>query len=675
MSENKNPWVEKGNNIEAPKKRSFFWWNLDIEKKDFLDFRYNTQEEIDKLNSEMMTEDLWEIVTQPNKIENQTNINDENHFENSGMNDSENITVENTQPTVQSSREEINTNEELIEDDANNMDNTDKNIQSESEATSLVNDNQDLWYNEDFEWINDENDWLNSAKFFDPFELNFDDESETDIENDDIENIHKNEDNYEDNDKIYDEDSDENDGNTTDENINENINETNNEDELKNDEVEVVDDNKNETVDKDENNDDFETNNEDEIIDNNESNDENTIENNQNSKILDESQSNNDLENLMGDVDDPNGEIEESIEDKDIIENYDENNIDGNNWDKSEIKDEDENESESNVDPENDDKDKIVNDDEDKVVDSYTENNDAENNNENEIIDNNVAKEDENDNISKENDDIENHTEDEITDKEDDTESDTIEDNDEDITISNDEDNNEIWANSPFIPVKDKEDTQAEKTNISTRKKKKYSRDWKQITNDEIELEEWQDSADNENDDEYIPSDEEIFEQEPDFFADDELSKQFMKLVWNSRWIFRLERKNWGVESCFKIIGWKNTDTTLEYLFYLIEQPGEPLDLFIKKIERDLDNWEEIEHLVQFSYEDKKLNIFVDEIILYEHINNADDSSWEYRDTKAVLEKFIFLSQTYYDELESEIKRQQEEKQKKRQLQNIFKGF
>jgi hypothetical protein len=60
---------------------------------------------------------------------------------------------------------------------------------------------------------------------------------------------------------------------------------------------------------------------------------------------------------------------------------------------------------------------------------------------------------------------------------------------------------------------------------------------------------------------------------------------------------------------------------------------------------------------------------------LYEDINNADDSSWEYRDTKAILEKFIFLTQTHYDELESEVKRQQEEKQKKRQLQNIFKGF
>jgi hypothetical protein len=38
-----------------------------------------------------------------------------------------------------------------------------------------------------------------------------------------------------------------------------------------------------------------------------------------------------------------------------------------------------------------------------------------------------------------------------------------------------------------------------------------------------------------EDDEEYNPSDEEIFEQEPEFFANDELSQQFLKLVQNVR--------------------------------------------------------------------------------------------------------------------------------------------
>jgi hypothetical protein len=44
-----------------------------------LDFRYNTQEEIDKLNDEMTTTgDLDEIIQQTNNDENNENINNEN---------------------------------------------------------------------------------------------------------------------------------------------------------------------------------------------------------------------------------------------------------------------------------------------------------------------------------------------------------------------------------------------------------------------------------------------------------------------------------------------------------------------------------------------------------------------------------------------------------------------
>ena len=685
MPDNKNPSIENNNNIETPKKRSFFWWNLDLEKKDFLDFRYNTQEEIDKLNNEMMIEDLNSTVTQSNNIENQINTKDDELVEESEIEGSADSSLENMQWGIQSPEEEINTEEELMEDDTDNISNKNNEeiVNAELEPESIdeesnlqVNDNQDLEYNEIFEWTDDENDWISSNKIFDPFELNFDDEDENDIENESIESNNENENNSENNDEDnnenYGETVDENYGETVDENYGETVDEnsiegnnedeTENNDEIKNDnENKIMDNDKDEIVDNDEDelskgNDDVEGNTEDEIIDNNEntteSTDENTTENNQDFESLDEIKNNDSFEDNISedaeDAEDSNDKIVENIEGKDIIENHDEDNIDSNDENEAEIKNEDE--PEYSDEPEYNGKDKVVNDNEDEVVDDDEEN-DAENDDEDGILD-------------EEDDKIE----------EDNTESDIIENN-EDNKISDDEYDNGIWVNTPFIPAGNGESNQTEKANDTVRKKKRYSREWKQITKEEIELEEWQDIADNENDEEYIPSDEEIFEQEPEFFADDELSKQFMKLVRNARWIFKLERKNGEAESCFKIIGWKNTDTTIEYLFYLIEQPSEPLDLFIKKIERDLANWEEVEHLVQFSYADKKLNIFVDEVILYEDINNADDSSWEYRDTKAILEKFIFLTQTHYDELESEVKRQQEEKQKKRQLQNIFKGF
>ncbi|MBR4634115.1 hypothetical protein IKO50_04095 [bacterium] len=56
-------------------------------------------------------------------------------------------------------------------------------------------------------------------------------------------------------------------------------------------------------------------------------------------------------------------------------------------------------------------------------------------------------------------------------------------------------------------------------------------------------------------------------------------------------------------------------------------------------------------------------------------MNKSDPDSVEYIDTKTILEKFIFLTENHYDKLESEMKKLREEKQKKRQLQQIFKGF
>ena len=205
---------------------------------------------------------------------------------------------------------------------------------------------------------------------------------------------------------------------------------------------------------------------------------------------------------------------------------------------------------------------------------------------------------------------------------------------------------------------------------------KKNSVTWETITDEELQLEQWQDDPDSEDEEEYQPSAEELFEREPEFFADDEISQQFMNLVQNVRGIFKFERKDWEQNPYFKILWWKTNNSTLEYLFYLIEEENEPIDLYIKKVEINQDSWEENEHLVQFSYnEDKELNIFVDEVILYERINKSDSDSTEYRDTKAILEKFIFLTETYYKELKVKYDAERKEKEKKRQLQQIFKGF
>jgi len=270
--------------------------------------------------------------------------------------------------------------------------------------------------------------------------------------------------------------------------------------------------------------------------------------------------------------------------------------------------------------------------------------------------DNNDEEDEENDDDSDEEDKENNEENDDDNDEEDEEKNEENDDSDEE---DNEEDNEEYEEEDD-----DEEDDEQKKIKINHQNT---------TTNKKNQLAEWEDTINTEEEEEYKPSAEEIFEREPQFFADDELSQQFMRLVLNVRGIFKLERKDNEQNPYFKIIWWKNEDSTIEYLFYLIEEEDEPIDLYIKKVEI---NQEEDEHLVQFSYnEDKELNIFVDEIILYEKINKSNPESIEYNDTRTILEKFIFLTDNQYDKLKSELDKIQEEKHKRKQLQQIFKGF
>jgi hypothetical protein len=58
-----------------------------------------------------------------------------------------------------------------------------------------------------------------------------------------------------------------------------------------------------------------------------------------------------------------------------------------------------------------------------------------------------------------------------------------------------------------------------------------------------------------------------------------------------------------------------------------VEDEEQHIDLFIKRVETDNDTQEEVEHLLQRSYttDSQHLDIFVDEILLYQIGKKADD--------------------------------------------------
>ncbi len=507
MPDNNNKNSESIKQNETHKKHSFFWWEINEKTKDLLDFRYNTQEEIDRLNEEMTTtEDLDEIMKQTNNpLDN----------ENTDIEDERDLKENNPTLTLE---EDQQTNNEWFNNDTNNyestepieweiIENTDKEENNIEPDNNNIEENIDLETRENMNDMDENKDekqdnnikeqWWESTKFFDPFELNF----------------------------------------------------------------------------------------------------------NENEEILPEWDGDNFNPSILDEEQDKDQEKNEEQNEEENEENNEEQNEEQNN--------EEQNEEENNE-----------------------EQNEEENNEE----------QNEEQGIK-------------------------IEVKHENETEKNNEDKIDLDDQPTKVSPKNKENTKYKKI-------RRNSATWETISDEEIELEQWQDMPNDEDDEEYQLSDEELFEQEPEFFAKDELSQQFMQLIQNVRWIFKLERKDWEQNPYFKILGWKTENSILEYLFYLIEEKDEPIDLYIKKVEIYQENEQENEHLVQFSYnEDKELNVFVDEVILYERINKSSPDTPEYNDTKTILEKFIFLTENQYNKLKSEIDKQREEKQKKRQLQQIFKGF
>ena len=687
-------WIERKSSNETPKRRSFFGWKITEKTKDLLDFRYNTQEEIDKLNQEMtITDDLDEIMKKDsiiNDINDENNIEekDEWYFKEKDEKEAEANLEQNLQWIQESTNNDSLTNNEIYEkkstpiewkivenpdtndneekDSEENEKAEDKNIEElTSEETKNIEESHEKVEEENVEeksepeheeitetseetqpeeiidnkQENEEAELWDSAKFFDPFELNLeDDEENPDSKNENFDPFGLDDENVEEED-IQDEENPENELKdeepediieTSDESQPEEITEEteNNEDKKEEEEIE---DKREEKDEEDVSEDNYDT-----WIINNDENENEEVSEDTTEIIEDENTKSENEENEEDEEIEDENENQDN-EDLEVDEPIEEEN-------ENELEDETQIENETEIEQEN----TIENEDEINTDESDADESDADENVQNEIDETNIEEPDENDN----------------------------EDHQENIKTDEKEEDNEdaININTPIAANLNKKDENEETAKF--RKVKKNSATWEVVTEEEIQLEQWQDTSNDEEDEEDQPTDEELFEYEPEFFANDELSQQFLILVQNAREIFKLEHKDWQQDPYFKILWWKSENSILEYLFYLIEENDQPIDLYIKKVETNQESWEENEHLVQFSYnKDKELNIFVDEVILYEKINKSEPDTPGYNDTKAILEKFIFLTDNHYQKLEDEINKQREERQKKRQLQQIFKGF
>lgn len=186
------------------------------------------------------------------------------------------------------------------------------------------------------------------------------------------------------------------------------------------------------------------------------------------------------------------------------------------------------------------------------------------------------------------------------------------------------------------------------------------------------EITQQQEKEENKNKEEETTSEEEIFEQEPESTGNEIIDK-FLELSSTARKIFQLSEDT----SHFKILGGKSPKSTLEYFIYLVEDEDNHSDLFIKKVETNNEDSDEEEHLLQWSYnkDQHSLDIFVDEVILYELKQQATEEENKKNQIMEKLNKFWFLFETYFQDLYKEYQEKKEAQEKKKQLHEIFRSF
>jgi len=223
------------------------------------------------------------------------------------------------------------------------------------------------------------------------------------------------------------------------------------------------------------------------------------------------------------------------------------------------------------------------------------------------------------------------------------------------------EDNN-LESFDPFWMEDEEQEEESEDDSLNHLEEEEEDLSLSEEDNEESEEELVEEESKENNND--TPQIEEI-EKESD--TSSEIFATFQKLINTTREIFTLLPEG---EQFFKITGNKTENSLTEYDNYLVEDEENNIDIFIKKI--DVHHEEEEEHLLQWSYntKHKKLNIFVDEILLYECDEQQTNTQ-----ILGKLDKFIFLYETFYEELSKKYLEQQETETKRKQLNEIFRNF
>ncbi len=154
-----------------------------------------------------------------------------------------------------------------------------------------------------------------------------------------------------------------------------------------------------------------------------------------------------------------------------------------------------------------------------------------------------------------------------------------------------------------------------------------------------------------------------------------DVQKKFGELFFTTKKIYELKNTLWTTDEVFDIL-WANNDKIFISYRFLIDDTQDPI-LFITKIEQNKETEEELVNELKFEFSEAKnsLEVSINDILLFDEIQDFTDDPKKKMQVIDKLNKFIFLTSEEVRKLEKEIKENEENEKERKKLQEVFRNF
>ena len=161
-------------------------------------------------------------------------------------------------------------------------------------------------------------------------------------------------------------------------------------------------------------------------------------------------------------------------------------------------------------------------------------------------------------------------------------------------------------------------------------------------------------------------------EKEPEEEKSD-LMKKFEELVKKTKELYDIAKME--DSQYVELVGWDTGKSNVMYNLWLVKEGEESDAILISKIETDNESKDQQQNNLEFKNENWSLEIFLDEQMLYDELEDLKEDQNKKMQVIDKLNKFIFLVSEELKVYERDKKEKERMEQERRKLRDIFRNF